>query len=142
MIVKQVSVFLENKIGRLNEVAQLLGNHNINISAFSVADTSDFGILRMIVPDAAKALAILKENHFSASTTDVVLLNAPNNPGALAKTLDILNSEDVFIEYIYAFSLNEDTAVFVIRPSDLAVCVKMLEKHQDELVSGGKHFVL
>jgi hypothetical protein len=142
MIVKQVSVFLENKIGRLNEVAQLLGNNNINISAFSVADTSDFGILRMIVPDAAKALAILKENHFSANTTDVVLLNAPNNPGALAKTLDILNSEDVFIEYIYAFSLNEDTAVFVIRPSDLTVCVKMLEKHKGELVSDGKHFVL
>lgn len=140
MIVKQVSVFLENKIGRLNEVAQLLGNNNINISAFSVADTSDFGILRMIVPDASRALAILKENHFSASTTDVVLLNAPNNPGALAKTLDVLNSEEVFIEYIYAFSLNEETAVFVIRPTDLQICIDKLDKHKDELVSNGSHF--
>jgi len=135
MIVKQVSVFLENKIGRLNEVAQILGKNGINISAFSVADTSEFGLLRMIVSDPDKTISLLKESHFSAKTTDVVLLHAPNTPGTLAKTLEILNSEEVFIEYIYAFSLNEETAVFVIRPSDLQICVEKLEKHKAELGS-------
>lgn len=142
MIVKQVTVFLENKIGRLNEVTQILGKNGINISAFSIADTSDFGVLRMIVPDPEKAISILKENQFSANTTEVVLLNSPNKPGALAKTLQILNSEEVFIEYIYAFSMNEKTAVFVIKPSDLKICIEKLEKHKNELVSGGEHYII
>ncbi|MBN1820229.1 MAG: ACT domain-containing protein [Prolixibacteraceae bacterium] len=137
MIVQQVSVFLENKIGRLNEVTQVLGKNGINISAFSIADTSDFGILRMIVADPEKAIGILKENGFSAKTTDVVLLNAPNKPGALAKALEVLNSEEVFIEYMYAFSMNERTSVIVIKPSDPQMCLKKLEKHKDELISGG-----
>jgi hypothetical protein len=142
MIVKQVSVFLENKIGRLNDVTQILGKNGINISAFSIADSSEFGVLRMIVPDPEKAISVLKENNFSAKTTNVVLLNAPNKPGALAKTLQILNSEEVFIEYIYAFSMNEQTAVVVIKPSDLKICIEKLNKHKDELVSEGDHYVI
>lgn len=142
MIVKQVSVFLENKIGRLNEVTQVLGREGINISAFSIADTSDFGILRMIVADAGKAIGILKENGFSAKATDVVLLNAPNKPGSLARALEVLNSEEVFIEYMYAFSMDKETSVIVIRPSDPQLCLKKLEKHHDELLSEGGHYII
>jgi hypothetical protein len=133
MKAKQVSVFLENKSGRLNEVAQILGEAEINISAFTVADTSDFGVLRLIVSDPDKACDVLKENQFSVRTTDVVLVNSPNRPGALSRMLQILNSEGVFIEYLYAFSMNDDTAVIVIRPANLEKCLKILEDHKNEL---------
>ena len=135
MKAKQVSVFLENKSGRLNEVAQILGNAGVNISAFTVADTSDFGVLRLIVSDPEKAVSVLKEKQFSARTTDVVLANSPNKPGALSKMLNILNDEGVFIEYLYAFTMNSDAAVIVIRPTNINKCIENLEKHHDELLS-------
>lgn len=135
MKAKQVSVFLENKSGRLNEVAQILGDAGVNISAFTVADTSDFGVLRLIVSDPEKAVSVLKEKQFSARTTDVVLANSPNKPGALSKMLNILNDEGVFIEYLYAFTMNSDAAVIVIRPTDIDKCIEKLEKHHDELLS-------
>lgn len=140
MKAKQVSVFLENKSGRLNEVAQILGEAGINISAFTVADTSDFGVLRLIVSDPEKACSVLKEHQFSARTTDVVLANSPNRPGALSKMLDILNAEGVFIEYLYAFTMNDDAAVIVIRPSDIDKCIAKLEKHRDELLTDNNSY--
>lgn len=133
MKAKQVSVFLENKSGRLNEVAQILGNAGINISAFTVADTSDFGVLRLIASDPDKACDVLKENHFSVRTTDVVLVKSPNRPGALSRLLQVLNNEGVFIEYLYAFSMNDDQAVFVIRPTNIEKCMNVLEMHKNEL---------
>ena len=108
MKAKQVSVFLENKSGRLNEVAQILGRAGINISAFTVADTSDFGVLRLIVSDPEKTCEVLKEHQFSVRTTDVVLVNSPNRPGALSRMLQILDAEGIFIEYLYAFSMNKN----------------------------------
>lgn len=134
MIIKQLSVFLENKTGRLNEVTQLLGNAGINMSAFSVADTSEFGILRVIVSDPEKALTILKEAEFSVRLTDVVCLNSPNEAGALARALDILSSENVFIEYLYAYSMNDKSANIVLKPDNIQKCIEVLQKHQLELV--------
>jgi hypothetical protein len=128
MIAKQVTVFLENKSGRLNEVTRTLGDAGINISAFSIADTSDFGVLRMIVPDPEKAVEVLKANEFSVQTTRVVLMTTPNKPGSLAKALQILSDENIFIEYLYAFSMNEDSAVVVIRPSEIERCEEVLKK--------------
>ncbi|MBL7966597.1 MAG: ACT domain-containing protein [Prolixibacteraceae bacterium] len=134
MIIKQLSVFLENKTGRLNEVTQLLGNAGINMSAFSVADTSEFGILRVIVSDPEKALTILKEAEFSVRLTDVICLNSPNEPGALARALDILSGENVFIEYLYAYSMNDQSANIVLKPDNIEKCIEVLQKHQMELV--------
>jgi hypothetical protein len=128
MIARQVSVFLENKSGRLNEVTRILGEAGINISAFSIADTSDFGVLRMIVPDPEQAAALLKKNGFSVQTTKVILMTTPNKPGTLARALQILSDENIFIEYLYAFSMNEDSAVVVIRPSEIDRCQEILEK--------------
>jgi hypothetical protein len=128
MKTKQVSVFLENKLGRLNEVAYTLGEAGINISAFTVADTSDFGVLRLIVSDPVKACEVLKEHQFSVRTTEVVLVNSSNRPGALSELLQVLDVEGVFIEYLYAFSMNDDRAVIVIRPSDMEKCVNVLTK--------------
>lgn len=134
MIIKQLSVFLENKTGRLNEVTQLLGNAGINMSAFSVADTSEFGILRVIVSDPEKALTILKEAEFSVRLTDVICLNSPNEPGAMARALDILSGENVFIEYLYAYSMNDQSANIVLKPDNIQKCIEVLQRHQMELV--------
>ncbi len=134
MIIKQLSVFLENKTGRLNEVTQILGNAGINMSAFSVADTSEFGILRMIVSQPEKALSILKDAEFSVRLTDVICLNSPNEPGALARALNILSGEDVFIEYLYAYSTDNKLANIVLKPDNIEKCIKVLQAHQIELV--------
>jgi len=134
MIIKQLSVFLENKSGRLNEVSQLLGDAGINMSAFSVADTSEFGILRLIVSEPDKAYRELKAADFSVKLTDVVCLNTPNVPGALAKALNILSSEEVFIEYLYAFSMDKQSANIVLKPDDIEKCIQVLQQHQLELV--------
>jgi hypothetical protein len=140
MIAKQVSVFLENKSGRLNEVTRILGEAGVNISAFSIADTSDFGVLRMIVPDPDKAVEVLRANFFSVQTTPVVLVTSPNKPGSLATLLRILSEEGVFIEYIYAFSMSEDSAVVVIRPSEIERCKAVLDAHRDELAGSNPGF--
>jgi hypothetical protein len=140
MIIKQVSVFLENKSGRLSEVTQILGDAGINISAFTIADTSDFGILRLIVSDPAKAREILKENDFSVQTTDVVLVKSPNKPGGLSGMLKVLNAEGVFIEYMYAFSMEEIDAIIVIRPTNVQKCIEILQAHRDEFLYAGGNY--
>lgn len=142
MITKQVSVFLENKSGRLNEVTRILGEEGINISAFSIADSSDFGVLRMIVPDPDKAVAILREHLFSVQITPVIIITSPNKPGALSSLLNILSEDGIFIEYIYAFSMKENSAVIVIRPSDINRCLHVLEERKDELQSQNDQYVL
>jgi hypothetical protein len=133
MLIKQLSIFLENKSGRLNEVSAILGVAGINMSAFSVADTSEFGILRLIVSDHEKAFRVLRENSISVSLTDVVCLNCPNEPGALARALQILSENNVSIEYLYAFSVGE-TANVVIKPDNLNKCISVLTQHSMELV--------
>lgn len=135
MIIKQLTVFLENKTGRLNEVSLLLGNTGINMSALSLADTSEFGILRMIVSEPEKALAILKEAEFSARLTDVVCLSSPNEPGALARALNILSGEGVFIEYLYAYSMDNKSANIVLKPDNIKKCIEVFQAHKMELVS-------
>ena len=94
MIIKQLSVFLENKSGRLTEVTKTLGDLDINISALSIADTAEYGILRMIVTDPDKAFAALKERDFSVSLTEVLCLATPHTPGALARALEILSKDE------------------------------------------------
>lgn len=137
MIAQQLSVFLENKTGRLSEVATLLADAKINMSAFSIADSSDFGILRVMVSDPYAAVKLLKENDFSANLTEVVGLNCPNEAGALSKALTILADEGVEIEYMYAFSMISSANV-IIKPTDAKQCVEVLQKHQLELISASE----
>lgn len=133
MIIQQLSVFLENKTGRLSEVATILGDAGINMSAFSVADTSDFGILRVIVSHPEEALKLLKAKNFTVSLTEVVGLICPNESGALARALSILKDEAVEIEYLYAFSMDQ-SATIIIRPANTNFCLEVLKKHELELV--------
>lgn len=142
MQIKQVSVFLENKSGRLNEVTRILGEANINLSAFTIADTAEFGILRMIVSDPEKAKEVLKAHSFSVQTTDVILVKSPNKPGSLAKMLNILSTEGVFMEYMYAFSMNDKGAVIVMRPTNVQKGVDILLRHNTELLSADDQYQL
>jgi len=140
MIIKQLSVFIENKTGRLNEVTQIIGNAGINMSAFCVADTTEFGILRMIVSEPEKALSILKDAEFSVRLTDVICLNSPNEPGALARALNILSGENVFIEYLYAYSMDNKSANIVLKPDNIEKCIEVLQAHQMDLVSASEMY--
>ena len=125
MTIKQVSVFLENKTGRINEVAKTLSRHGINMQAFSMAETTDFGILRLIVSDVNKAVEVLRGENFAVMLTDVVCLHCPNKAGALAHILEQLAASEVSIEYMYAFA-EDDMANIVVRPTDIALCEKAL----------------
>lgn len=128
MITKQLSVFIENKTGRINEVTRILGENGINMDAFCVAENADFGILRMLVSDVDKAIEVLKKAHFGVTLTNVICLSCSNSPGSLASVLELLAKEGVFIEYMYAFSRGE-VANVVIRPTDTERCNEILKSH-------------
>jgi hypothetical protein len=114
-MLKQTTVFLENKPGRIEEVTSRLADKNINIHALSLADTTDYGILRMIVSDPEKALKALKENNFMVKTSDVVAVALNHSPGSLHKVLTELKKMDISIEYMYAFtSRHKDYDAIVI----------------------------
>jgi len=103
MKVEQISIFIENKSGRLAEITRILGEADINIRALSLADTSDFGILRLIVNDAGKAKSVLKEKGFTVNKTEVVAVEVPDRPGGLSSILQTLDKYQINVEYMYAF---------------------------------------
>ncbi len=133
MTIKQITVFLENKTGRLNDVAKVLGANNINMLAFCIAETVDFGLMRLIVHEVDKAVDVLRDAGFAVILTDVIAIHCDNRPGALSKILESLAENDIFIEYMYAFAQSERADV-IINPNDLEKCVRILEeKHSDIL---------
>ena len=125
MTTKQLSVFLENKTGRINEVTKILGKNGINMQAFSMAETADFGLLRLIVPDVDKAVEVLRAADIAVMVTDVLCVNSPNVPGALSAVLEKLAADGIFIEYMYAFS-DGDSANVIIRPNNIEEAVRIL----------------
>ena len=126
MTIKQLSIFLENRTGRINEVTKILAENGINMQAFSMAETADFGLLRLIVPDVEKAVEVLHTASFAVMLTDVLCINCQNVPGALSAVLEKLASNDIFIEYMYAFS-DGDSANVIIRPNNVEAAVKVLK---------------
>jgi hypothetical protein len=118
MIIKQLSVFLENKTGRLTEVIAAIGKEKIDIKALSIADTSEFGILRMLVSDPDKALKLLRDKGFSVSLTDVLAITTPVEAGSFSKALRILSDAGISIEYMYAFSMGLKAAL-ILRTEDI-----------------------
>jgi hypothetical protein len=117
---KQISVFLENKSGRLAHVTKVLGDAGINIRALTIADTSDFGILRLIVNDPVKAYKILKESGFTVSETEVLAVRMPDSPGGLAAVLDEISEDRCNIEYLYAFlGMAGNDALVIFKVEDI-----------------------
>ena len=132
MTIKQLSVFLENKTGRINEVTKILGKNGINMHAFSMAETTDFGILRLIVSEVDKAVEILRNENCAVMLTDVVCISCPNVAGSLSAILEKLAEKEIFIEYMYAFA-DGDKANVVIRPNNIENCLGVLDTCACEL---------
>ena len=138
MVAKQLSIFLENKSGRLTEVTEVLAKEGVNLSALCIAENADFGILRGIVSEPDKAY---KDNHFAVNVTDVVGISCPNIPGSLAKVLRCLSDEGVFIEYMYSFA-NGQTANVIIRPNDMENCIRVLTEKKVDLLAASDLYKL
>ena len=135
--VEQISVFLENKAGRLAEVTRILSEAKINIRALSLADTSDFGILRLIVNDNNKAREELKSHGFTVGKTDVVAVEVIDQPGGLHNILRILQKGNVNVEYMYAFvQQSGENAVIIFRFDNLAEAVKYLKESGVKIIKG------
>lgn len=117
MIVEQVSVFLENKSGTLEALVETIGKARINISALSIAETADFGIVRMIVSDAKKCEEILKEQNYTVKIRKVIEVQTPDEPGALASQLRHFTENDINVKYMYGYS-NGGTAYLIMKVDD------------------------
>lgn len=133
MIIKQLSIFIEDKIGRMTEMTRILAENDINITAFCVAEAPDYGIFRLIVSNPDLAVQKLKENNFVVHLTDVVCLVVPHRPGGLHRALQILSSNNIAIDYMYAFAF-DDKASVVIRTSSNDEVIRVLQANQVELL--------
>jgi len=133
MIIKQLSVFLENKTGRLTEMTKILSENGINITAFSIADTADYGIVRCIVSKPEEAIKVLKANRFSVNFTNVVCLIVPHQPGGLYHALQILSDNNIPIDYMYAFAFDNAASV-VIRSESNDDVIRVLQANQMQLL--------
>ena len=137
MHVEQISIFIENKFGRLAEVTRVLGDAGINIRTLSLADTSDFGILRLIVNDTEKAKSVLKEKGFTVSKTEVVAVEIPDRPGGLADILQALDADGINVEYMYAFVERcGENAVMIFRFDETQKAIASLTKREFNVLPG------
>ncbi|PIE74517.1 MAG: amino acid-binding protein [Deltaproteobacteria bacterium] len=143
MKVEQLSIFLENTIGRLAEVAKILAEAEINIRALAIADTADFGVLRILVDDVEKAKKILREKGFTVGETDVVGVEVPDQPGGLYQILVCLEKENVNVEYMYAFvNQSKGNAVMIFRFDQLDRAVDILSDNGFRVIPGSELYNL
>lgn len=134
--IQQISIFLENRIGKLHQVMNLLAKFSIDIRTIALADTSDFGILRLIVNDTEKALSVLREHNFTAKLTNVVAVKVPDEPGGLATILAKIDEIGVSVEYMYAYTKSTDkAAVMVFRFDDEQKAIQSLQSKNVELLN-------
>jgi hypothetical protein len=127
MKVEQISIFLENKSGRLAEVTEILSRAGINIRSLSLADTADFGILRLIVDRTDQANKVLKENGFTVAKTEVIAIQVPDVPGGLAKILSVIDGAGINVEYMYAFiHRSGDDAIVIFRFDEIDKAIRVL----------------
>ncbi|MCR5202336.1 MAG: ACT domain-containing protein [Lachnospiraceae bacterium] len=127
MYTKQLSVFLENRKGRLSEVLTILKDNNINISSASMADTNDFGLLRMLVDDTDKAQKVLKEKGITSKATDVIAIIIPNTVGSFDAVIRKITEADINIEYMYGISDSTEGASIAMKTSDPEKTLKAIE---------------
>ena len=143
MKVEQIAIFLENKTGRMAEITAILAQNGINIRAMSLADTADFGILRLIVNDTGKARSILKENGFTVGTTDVLVVEVSDKPGGLAKVLQIIKEGNLNIEYMYAFTQKSgETGLIIFRFDEIDRAIDLLAKADIRILSGEEVYAI
>jgi len=139
MKVEQIAIFLENKSGRLSEIAGVLADNNINIRSLSLADTADFGILRLIVDQVEKAEKVLKEGGFTVGKTNVIAVEVLDKVGGLASVLKIIESAGLNVEYMYAFvNKSGENAVMIFRFEGVEEAIKVLQDKGVTILSGAQ----
>lgn len=140
---KQISIFLENREGRLWKAVNILSEAGTNIRALSIADTSEFGILRVIVPEPEAACKLLEENNFVVKVNDVIAVGISDEPGGLEKILKVLNEADVNVEYLYAFvKKHGEQAIVVLRTEDVDAGLEVLKSENITILSPEKLYEL
>ena len=133
--IRQISVFIENKAGRLAAVLQALSDNNVSIRAMSASDTIDYGILRLIVNDPETAINALKNQGFTAHVTKAIAISIKDDPGALCKAVQVIRDNDLSVEYIYAFTTKKDSAYVILRLNDNEQGIKVLTDNDIVVVS-------
>ena len=137
MRVEQIAVFLENKSGRLAEITSILAENDINIRALSVADTADFGILRLIVDKVEKAKDVLKLNGFTVGKSTVIAVEVPDRTGGLASVLKVVEAAGLNVEYMYAFvNKTGEDAVLIFRFDEIDKAIEALQTHGFTILTG------
>ncbi len=129
MLVNQIAVFLENKQGRLNSLMKALANEQINVQSLNIADTSDFGIVRMVTSDNLKAMSVIKNHGFTASTVDLLGIEVADKPGTLSNVLAMFDENNIAIEYIYSFTCSEGKTLILIKTDAFDKAQKVLASH-------------
>ena len=139
MKVEQISVFLENKPGTLEHATRILKESGINIRTLTLAETSDFGILRLIVNDVEKANKVLKDNGFRVSKTAVIAVEVPDKPGGLHSIMEVIAKEGVNVDYLYAFvEKSGENAVIIFRFDNPEKAIEALVKNKFTVIPGSK----
>ena len=138
MFIKQLSVFIENREGRLGEVLTALKDNNINIVSLSLADSSDYGMLRMITSNPEEAKKVLKEKGFSAMLTDVLAVKLEHKVGELQEVLEIICKAGINVEYMYALATKNDDATIVIKTSNAEEAALLLQKEGAEFLTSSE----
>lgn len=143
MKIKQISIFLENRKGRMKNALDVLEKGKVNIRALSIADTSDFGILRLIVPDPEGTKKLLEDNNFIVKIGEVIAVRMPDKPGGLGEILGILDDNDINLEYLYAFvEEKENQAIVLLHPENIAAGIKALQNGGAEVISADEIYGL
>ena len=135
MKIKQLSIFIENQPGRLYKALEILAQENVNIRALSLADTSEFAILRLVVNSPEKGMEILEKNNFIVKLTDIIGVELDDTPGGLTKVLKILNDENIDLEYLYAFTHDQTSkAILLLHANDLDEMINVLDSNNVKIV--------
>lgn len=143
MKIKQLSVFLENRKGSLSKPLELLSNNNINIRAMSMADTSEFCILRLVVNDPLKGKEILEENNFLVKVTDIIGVEMNDAPGGLTEVLKVLKDNEIDLEYLYAFTHDKtNKAILLLHTDNLEGLISALQENNIPLVPSSEAYNL
>ena len=135
MKIKQLSIFIENQPGRLYKALEILAQEDVNIRALSLADTSEFAILRLVVNSPEKGMEILEKNNFIVKLTDIIGVELDDTPGGLTKVLKILNDENIDLEYLYAFTHDQTSkAILLMHANDLDEMINVLDSNNAKIV--------
>ena len=135
MVAKQMTVFIENRTGRLGDILDVLKANDVNIISMSLSDTADYGLLRVISNKPQEGKAALSAAGFSCMLSDVFIVKVPHEPGALQNILRVISDEALGVEYMYGLSVGGEEASIVVKTSDLALADKVFEKHGIETLS-------